>query len=98
MTGLQSLLEGDLEPGDELVDLALGYRERGRDHDEVAVHAVGVADVGPDDEAGVEGGGDERLRELERARERSFAGLVGDELDAGQKTEASDVADGFKRG
>src|SRR2546425_1242467 len=69
------------EPLYDLVDLLLRDDERRRYHHEIAVHAVGVTDVRPDDEPRVLCGLGEHLRELRGAREGGPRDLVFDELD-----------------
>src|SRR5438034_7302404 len=61
---------GTREPGHQLLDFLLGDDERWRHGDQIAVHAIRMADVGPHDEPSPMGRLGERLDELRRAWER----------------------------
>src|SRR3989442_1008485 len=85
-------LQRPREPLHDLVDLLLRDDERRRYHHEIAVHAVGVTDVRPDDEPRVLCGLGERLRELRGAREGGPRVLVFDELDPREQPAPAHVA------
>src|SRR2546428_9917989 len=83
---------GTREPGHQLLDFLLGDDERWRHGDQIAVHAIRMADVGPHDEPSPMGRLGERLDELRRAWERGAGGLVFHELDPREQPTPPHVA------
>src|SRR5213078_149884 len=87
------LLEGHGQPTHDLLDFLLRDDEGGSHHDQVAVRAVGLADVGPDGQPRGERRVRKSLREFYRPRERDPSRLVFHEFDAGEEAAAAHVPD-----
>src|SRR6267378_1676838 len=81
----ECLLERLSEPAHDLADLFLRNDEGRRDHHEIAIRAIGLANVRPHGDTGVERGIGESFGKLRRAWEWGAARLVFDKFDASEE-------------
>src|SRR5918999_5790607 len=81
------------ESRDYLIDLALADHIRRRQHHQITVPSIRLANVRPYDEPGLERRRGERLGDVGRAREGRPGVAVLDELDTGEKPTAPHIAD-----